>query len=115
MQGNATVELRSRTADLAQLLVHHPLRPWWPASAAANLMRTETAYDLRGNVIERRMPTFDVSTGLPPVGANLQLSTINGSCLRQLDRHAQQYGHGDIRVPSGRVHRRMDPASISSR
>ena len=41
-------------------------------------MRTETAYDLKGNIIERRMPTFDTSNGLPAVGTNLQLTTING-------------------------------------
>lgn len=84
LRGHATVELRSQTVDLAAGRTDTALGTYTSAASVlsgvspSNLMRTETAYDIKGNLIEKRLPTFDTSTGLAPVGANLQLSTVNG-------------------------------------
>ena len=46
--------------------------------AATALMRTETLYDLKGNVIERRLPTFDGASVFQPAATDVQLG-LNGS------------------------------------
>ncbi len=74
MAGQATVELRSQTVDLKSTAY---------TSAAdvvglAGLMRTETRYDTRGNVVEQRLPTWTTSNGLEQVTTNAQIGLIGG-------------------------------------
>ena len=74
MAGQATVELRSQTVDLKSSA--------YTSSAdmvgLAGLMRTETRYDTRGNVVEQRLPTWTTSNGLEQVTTNAQIGLIGG-------------------------------------
>ena len=45
--------------------------------ADSKLMRTETLYDLKGNVIERRMPTFDGGSVFQPAATDVQLGLVS--------------------------------------
>jgi large repetitive protein len=74
MAGQATAELRSQTIDLKSSA--------YTSSAdivgLAGLMRTETRYDTRGNVVEQRLPTWTTSNGLEQVTTNAQIAAIGG-------------------------------------
>jgi YD repeat-containing protein len=74
MAGQATVELRSQTVDLKSSA--------YTSSAdvvgLSGLMRTETRYDTRGNIVEQRLPSWTTSNGLEQVTTNAQIGAING-------------------------------------
>jgi YD repeat-containing protein len=73
LAGLMTLEIRSQNRDLAN-------GAWTNASAAinalnsdsaANVMRTETVYDLRGKPVEERLPGFDNAVALPPATTSI--------------------------------------------
>ena len=92
LAGNATLELRANGASditgnstsldagrtLASAGTFTSAQSVMDGLAATKLMRTETVYDSKGNVIERRMPTFDAASVFQPAATDVQLG-LNGS------------------------------------
>ena len=74
MAAQATAELRSQTVDLKSSAYLSSA----DVVGLAGLMRTETRYDTRGNVVEQRLPTWTTSNGLEQVTANAQIGAIGG-------------------------------------
>ena len=89
LAGRTTLEVRSQNTDLAN-------GAWTNANAAltalagiptANVMRTETVYDIRGNAIEQRSPTFELGAALPAAASTVSVGvnssfTVNPSHFR---------------------------------
>ena len=84
LAGNATLELRSKETDLSAGRTLVSQGTYTSAQgvldnvAAANLMRTETVYDAKGNVVQRRMPSFDVDSRFQPVASDIQIGAFSG-------------------------------------
>ncbi len=84
LAGNATLELRSKTVDLNAGRTSSAAGTYTSAQSVLNaivqtdLMRTETVYDANSNVVQRRMPTFDIDTRFSPVAASILITTISG-------------------------------------
>lgn len=83
LAGNATLELRSRTMNLNENRTASSLGTYTSAqsvvSTAGDLMRTETVYDAKGNVVQRRLPQFDTDTNFLPVATDIDIGTFSGS------------------------------------
>lgn len=84
LAGNATLELRSRSENLNLGRTASSLGTYTSAQSVVTdlssaLMRTETVYDKKGNVVERRMPQFDVAAGFPPVAPDISIGTFSGT------------------------------------
>ncbi len=84
LAGNATLELRSKNIDLnagrgtGTPGTYASARSVIDNVAASDLMRTETVYDAKGQVVQRRMPSFDIDSRFPPVATDININTFSG-------------------------------------
>jgi len=75
LAGRATAEIRSQELDLKGAAYTDAASV---AALTTQRMRTETRYDLRGSIVEQRLPTFGVTSGLEPIVANFQIGAVLG-------------------------------------
>ncbi len=75
LAGNATGEIRSQQRDLKTYVSNAAAAHALPA---AEQMRTETRFDLRGSVVEQRLPSFGVSNGLEAIGVAFSIGQVAG-------------------------------------
>ncbi len=74
LAGRVTAEIRSKELDLKAAAYVDAASV---AALTTQRMRTETRYDLRGSIVEQRLPTFGVSNGLEPILASFQIGAVS--------------------------------------
>lgn len=85
LAGNATLELRSQTVNLNEGRTVSSLGTYTSAQSVISnvaptaVMRAETVYDANGNVVERRMPQFEVGSYFRPVATDITIGTFSGA------------------------------------